>query len=122
MIAKILVVDDEESIRGLAQIILEDNGYRVVTAENGDAAIAIYQKEKPDLVLLDVLMPGMSGIDVCKQLKSQNSRNVPVVMFTVLNGDDDRRMAREARCDGYFLKPFSPEDLVREVETHLRTA
>ena len=116
---KILIVDDEESIRDLAQTILEDRGYEVITTANGSKAIEAFQLEQPDLVLLDICMPGMNGFEVCTVLKSQNfSKEVPVVMFTVSSGEDDRKLAKEGGCNGYFLKPFSSDDLVREVEKY----
>ena len=116
---KILIVDDEESIRDLAQIILKDRGYEVITTGSGSKAIEEFQLEQPDLVLLDIRMPGMNGFEVCTVLKRQDfSKEVPVVMFTVSNSEDDRKLAKEAGCNGYFLKPFSSDDLVREVEKY----
>jgi len=118
---KILIVDDEESIRDLAQIILKDRGYEVITTGSGSKAIEEFQLEQPDLVLLDIRMPGMNGFEVCTVLKRQDfSKEVPVVMFTVSNSEDDRKLAKEAGCNGYFLKPFSSDDLVREVEKYTR--
>jgi len=119
---KILVVDDEPSIRGLAQMILEDEGYHVITAGNGVETIEKVRNEKPDLVLLDVMMPGMNGFEVCRRLKDQASNEDPirVVMFTVLKSDLDRRVAEESGCDGYLVKPFAPEDLIGEVAKYLR--
>ena len=118
---KILIVDDEQSIRDLAQMILEDRGYQVITTENGSEAIEEFQLEQPDLVLLDIRMPGMNGFEVCTALKSQNlSKRVPVVMFTVSNSEDDHKLAKKAGCNGYFLKPFTSDDLVREVEKHIQ--
>jgi len=119
--AKILVVDDEEPIRSLAQMILTREGYDVVTASNGVEAIQKAEVEKPDLVLLDVVMPGMSGLEVCSVLKTETiARFVPVVMFTVLGRDVDHRLAEESGCDGYFVKPFTPEDLLAEVKMRLK--
>ena len=121
MTAKILVVDDEEPIRSLAQMILTREGYDVVTASNGVEAIQKAEVEKPDLVLLDVVMPGMSGLEVCRVLKTETiARFVPVVMFTVLGRDVDHRLAEESGCDGYFVKPFTPEDLLAEVKMRLK--
>ena len=118
---KILIAVDEDSIRVLAQLFLEDRGYEVITTGNGSKAIEEFQLVQPDLVLLDIRMPGMNGFEVCTVLKSQDfSKEVPVVMFTVSNSEDDRKLAREAGCNGYFLKPFSSDDLVREVEKYTR--
>jgi len=117
----ILVVDDEPRIRELTQMILEDKGYRVITAENGVEALLKAERETPDLVLLDVVLPGISGVEVCRILKSQaKTRSIPLVMFTVLGRDVDQRLAEESGCDGYFLKPFTPEDLSSEVKKYLK--
>jgi two-component system alkaline phosphatase synthesis response regulator PhoP len=117
----ILVVDDEPRIRELTQMILEDKGYRVITAENGVEALQKAERETPDLVLLDVVLPGISGVEVCRILKSQaKTRSIPLVMFTVLGRDVDQRLAEESGCDGYFLKPFTPEDLFSEVKKYLK--
>jgi len=120
-LAKILVVDDEAPICELARLILEDAGHTVITADNGEQAIQKASNESPDLVLLDTVLPGMSGLDVCKVLKHEpDTRSIPLVMFTVLGGDNDKRIAKENGCDGYFVKPFTPADLVAEVEKHIR--
>ena len=119
---KILVVDDEPSIRDLVQMILENEGYHVITAGNGVEAIERVRSEKPDLVLLDVMMPAMNGFEVCRRLKDQDSNEDPVriVMFTVLGSDLDRKFAEESGCDGFFVKPFAPEDLIVEVAKYLK--
>ncbi|HUK28367.1 MAG TPA: response regulator [Candidatus Acidoferrales bacterium] len=119
---KILVVEDEESIRGLWKMMLENSGYEVATAANGPEAVEKFEREKPDLVLLDVILPRMNGIAVCKELKNRmgNTGEVPVIMCTVLEDEDHRKMAKEAGCDGYFVK-CSPADLVREVKKYLKS-
>ena len=117
---KILVVDDEQPIRELTKMILEDAGYEVATAENGREAIEKIHVETPDLVLLDMIMPEMTGLEACKILKSKpNTKDIPVTMFTVLDGNDDRKRAKESGCDGYFLKPFTPKDLLMMVKKYL---
>lgn len=121
LVKTILVADDEPRIRELAQMILEDNGYRVITAMNGTEAIRKVEEEMPDLVFLDVVMPGISGLETCKILKSQaRTKSIPVIMFTVLGREEDRSLAEEAGCDGYFVKPFSLEDLIAEVKRHVK--
>jgi two-component system alkaline phosphatase synthesis response regulator PhoP len=118
LVNKILVVDDEPGIRELVQIILQDEGYCVITAENGVDAVQKVKDELPDMVLLDMVMPGISGLEVCRILKKDASTKfIPIVMFTVLGRDTDVKLAKESGCDGYFLKPFTPEDLVSEVKT-----
>jgi len=118
--AKILVVEDEESIRGLWKMVLEDSGFQVTIAEDGREAVEKFERDRPDLVLLDVILPRMNGIAVCKELKNRMGKvdQVPVIMCTVLEDEDHRRMAKEAGCDGYFVK-CSPTDLVQEVKTYL---
>jgi len=121
VLSKILVADDESSIRELTKMILEDAGYKVVTAESGIEAVEKASVERPDLVLLDMIMPGMGGLETCKILKSDpKTREIPVTMFTVLDGDDDRRLAQESGCNGYFLKPFMPKDLLTMVEKYVK--
>jgi len=118
---KVLVVEDEPPIRELAQMILEDAGYQVITAASGLEAIEKAQEELPNLVLLDVVMPGISGFEACRVLKAQPKTSaIPVVMFTVLGRENDRKLAEESGCDGYLLKPFAPEDLLKEVEKYLK--
>jgi two-component system alkaline phosphatase synthesis response regulator PhoP len=120
---KILVVDDDPHIQELSRMILQDRGYEVITAENGVQAIQRVRDEKPDLVLLDVMMPDMNGVDVCRTLKkmSPEVESMPIVMFTILDDVIDRKRAEDAGCNGYFLKPFRAEDLVAEVEKYLET-
>ncbi len=118
---RILVVDDEPRILELAQMILEDGGFSVVTAKDGMEALQITEDQPPDLVLLDMVMPGISGAEVCRILKSRAAtRQIPVVIFTVLGSESDRKLAEEAHCDGYLLKPFTPEDLLAETEKRLK--
>jgi DNA-binding response OmpR family regulator len=121
LVNKILVVDDEPTIRELAQIILQDEGYHVITAENGVEAIQKVKDEMPDLVLLDMVMPGMSGPEVCRALKAEAKvKFIPIVMFTVLGRDTDMKLAEQSGCSGYFVKPFTPQDLVAEVRSQLK--
>ena len=120
---KILVVDDERVTLKFTEQILESAGYEVVTANNGDEALVKAEEEAPDLILLDVVMPGKSGLEVCKILKSQTkTKFIPVVMFTILGRDIDKKMSLEHGADGFFTKPFSPEKLLREVKRHLDAA
>jgi len=117
---KILVVDDEADIVALVRRILEKDGFQVVTAVDGDEALLKAEAEMPDLVLLDLVMPGKTGLEVCKILKSQaKTRHIPIVMFTALGRDVDRKLTMEAGADGHFTKPFTPETLVAEVKMDL---
>lgn len=116
----ILVADDEADIVSTAKMILEGEGYRVVAASSSDEAIQKADSEKPDLILLDVVMPGKSGLEACKILKSQaNTRHIPLVMFTALGRDVNRKLTAESGADGHFTKPFTPDALITEVRRHL---
>jgi DNA-binding response OmpR family regulator len=117
---KILAVDDELDTLNLVKMILERNGFLVITASNGDDALQKANIEAPDLVLLDMVMPGKSGLEVCKILKTQQkTKHIPVVIFTVLGRDVDRQLSKNAGADGHLLKPFTPEGLVSEIKKHL---
>lgn len=117
--SRILVVDDEPRIRELTRMVLENEGYLVAVAGDGVEAIEKSRVEAPDLVLLDLKLPKMDGFKTCKVIKSESSRAraISVIAFTVL--DVDRKLIDEAGFDGYFKKPFAPEDLVREVRKYL---
>jgi twitching motility two-component system response regulator PilH len=120
----ILVADDELDIRNLIKIILEENGYRVSLASNGVEAVQKAENELPDLAILDVVMPAMTGWEVCTVLKSQEkTKHIPLVVCTVLSlaiGDDkSRRFAEDAGADGYLPKPFNADRLLSEVKRHL---
>jgi glycogen(starch) synthase len=120
---RILVIDDEPDILNLAQMILKDGGYDVLVASNGEEAIQRAEVEMPDLILLDVVMPGKSGLEVCKTLKTRlRTRLIPIVMFTVLGRDVDRENIIDAGADGHFMKPFTPEGLLSEVKRQLEKA
>ncbi len=120
---KILVVDDEPDILNLAKTILEKKGLQTITASSGEEALQKAEDEMPDLILLDVVMPGKSGLEVCKILKDQaKTKHIPVVMFTALGRDVDRKLGAECGADGHFTKPFTPEALITEVEQHLEKA
>ena len=117
---RILVVDDEEDVLELARIILGAEGYRVITASSGEEALSIIRDSRPDLVLLDVVMPGLSGLDVCRQLKrDKNKRSIPVIMFTALGSEVDMMLSKQEKADDYVLKPFSQRVLLEKVERHL---
>lgn len=116
---KILVVSESDIVT-LAKSILEGAGYKVVTATDGDEAIIKVGAEMPDLILLDVVMPGKSGLLVCEVLKSQaKTMYTPVVMFTVPGREADKKLCMEAGADGHFTKPFTREDLLSEVKNQL---
>lgn len=117
---RILVVDDEEDIRNLAKITLEGEGYAISTAADGDEAVSKAFSEIPDVVLLDIVLPGKSGFDVCRIIKKDpRTKFVPVVLFSALGRDTDKRMGKEAGADGYIVKPFAIDVLAAEIEKHI---
>jgi two-component system alkaline phosphatase synthesis response regulator PhoP len=116
---KILVVDDESNIRLLVKNMI-GNRYDVVEAGDGDEAVTQAQKEKPDLVLLDILMPGKDGFTTCNQLKANKAtKDIPVVMVTALQHKLDEKLALSLKADGYMRKPFTSEDLLAAVRAAL---
>lgn len=120
---KILVVDDEKDILNLVKRKLERKGYQVIDALDGEIALQRVKTETPDLILLDVVMPGKSGFEVCKMLKTQKkTKLIPAIMFTSLGRDVDKKMANEAGAEGYIEKPFESEDLLAGIKMHLDKA
>jgi two-component system, OmpR family, alkaline phosphatase synthesis response regulator PhoP len=115
---KILIVDDEPHIRMLIEQTLEeleDEGVEFLTAENGEAALEIIQQEKPQLVFLDVMMPKMNGMDVCKRVKKElGLTNVYIALLTAKGQELDRQKGQEVGADVYMTKPFDPEVILRK--------
>ena len=118
MQSTILVVDDEPKIVRLARDYLEKNGFRVVSAGDGRAALAMARREKPDLIVLDLLLPGMDGREVCRILRAES--DVPIIMLTALSEESDQIVGLEIGADDYIVKPFSPRALVARVRALLR--
>lgn len=116
--AKILVVDDEERIRRLLKMYLEREEYDVDDAENGEIALQMAIENNYDLILLDVMMPGMDGIEVCQELRK--TKATPVIMLTAKGEEANRVQGFEAGTDDYIVKPFSPREVVLRVKALLR--
>lgn len=115
---RVLVVDDDQTIRNVLRVMLAFEGCQVVDAPDGESALAISAAVRPDIVILDVTMPGMGGIEVCRQLKS--SPHPPrVVMLTARDHPDDERRGRDAGADAYLKKPFSPLEVLEMVGLHV---
>ncbi len=114
----ILVVDDEAKIVKLAKDYLENGSFRVRTAADGVTALAIARQEKPDLIVLDLNLPGMDGLDVCRTLRRES--DVPIIMLTARIEETDRLIGLELGADDYITKPFSPRELVARVRVVLR--
>ncbi len=115
---KILVVDDEPHIVKIVKAYLEKAGFRVVTAGEGKGAISLFQSEKPDFMILDLNMPGMDGLDVCRAIRRES--NIPILMLTARVEEADRLIGLELGADDYVLKPFSPREVVARVSTIFR--
>ena len=118
MTQTILVVDDEPEIVRFVRAYLEDAGYRVVTADDGQQALFVARHEKPDLVILDLLMPGMDGWDFIRRYRRE--RDTPVIMLTARVEETDQVVGLELGADDYVTKPFNPRELVARVKAILR--
>jgi len=117
---KILIAEDEPDIRDLVAFTLRFAGYEVVTGTNGEEAVQIAQKEYPDLILLDVRMPKMTGYEACKQIKADPMlKDVPVVFLSAKGQETEIRDGMEAGAEEYLLKPFAPDQLTDRVRSIL---
>lgn len=118
---KILVVDDEEHIRELIKFNLENNGYKIITADNGIDALKLAKDVRPQLVLLDLMLPGMDGYDVCKEIRKDNNiSSTPIIMITAKGEEFDKVLGLELGADDYLTKPFSIRELMARVKAVLR--
>ena len=116
----ILVVDDEPDVVTMLRHALESEGFSVLEAYDGIAALDIAEREKPDLVLLDIMMPMMSGHEVCQQLKSNpQTQAIPVLCVTSANNETARSNTETAGAQGMLVKPFLPAELVAQIRRHL---
>ena len=118
MSAKILVADDEQNIVRLLRLYLRNEGFDVVAAADGKQALERFASESPDLVLLDLMMPQMSGFDVCTEIRKRS--DVPVIMLTARSDDVDKIVGLEMGADDYVTKPFNPREVVARVKAALR--
>ncbi len=118
---KILIVEDEKDILQLVKLYLEKDGFRVVTAMTGPDGLRQVKEEKPDLVVLDLMLPDMDGLEVCKRLRSvPDSAMLPIIMLTAKAEESDTVIGLELGADDYVTKPFSPKALVARVKALLR--
>jgi DNA-binding response OmpR family regulator len=120
MTKTILIVDDEKRLVSLVKSYLTQEGYRVVTAYNGKDALAVAQKEKPDLIILDIMMPEMNGYDFMHVHRADH--DTPIIMLTAKVEDDDKVIGLELGADDYVTKPFKPRELMARVRNVLRRA
>ena len=120
MTKKILIVDDEPDAVGLLSIRLKSNGYDVISALDGEACLKKAVEEKPDLIILDILMPKINGFEVCKRLKERDeTKDIPVIMLTALAKEQDVSKGLEEGADCFITKPFNSADLLDEIKTAL---
>ena len=115
---KILVVDDESSIRRILETRLSMIGYTVITAADGEEALAVYKKELPSLIILDIMMPKLDGYGVCQEIRKDS--DIPIIMLTALSDVADRITGLELGADDYVVKPFSPKELEARIKAILR--
>ncbi len=115
---KILVIDDEREIVKLVRAYLEQAGFRVVTASDGQEGLTVFRHEKPGLVVLDLSLPRIDGLDVCRTIRRES--NTPVIMLTARVEEQDRLIGLELGADDYIVKPFSPREVVARVRVVLR--
>lgn len=116
---KVLVVDDEQSIVTLLQYNLQQSGYEVITAMDGEEGKNLALSENPDLIILDLMLPKLDGIDVCKQLRQQKV-STPILMLTAKDEEFDKVLGLELGADDYMTKPFSPREVIARVKAILR--
>ncbi len=120
MAKTVLVVDDEDNLRSLVRAYLEQAGFRVVTAKNGREALFLARQEKPDLIVLDVMMPEMDGLEFMRVHRRE--RETPIILLTARVEDTDKVLGLELGADDYLTKPFSPRELTARVRAVLRRA
>jgi len=114
----VLAVDDETGILRLIKLELAEQGLRVVTANSGEEALRLAEEQRPDLVLLDIIMPEMTGLEVMRRLREQS--NAPIILVTAKDSDSDKVRGLELGADDYIVKPFSPEELGARIRAVLR--
>lgn len=117
---KILVVEDHPTVREVLRTLLGMEDYEVAVAPNGEAGLALAEVLRPDVVILDVMMPGLNGYEVCRAIKARAERT-RIVMVTARSSEEDERAGREAGADAYLRKPFSPLDILEAVGVSART-
>ncbi len=120
---KILVVEDERDIRELIRYNLQEEGFRVVEAGDGETALMLVRKERPALLILDLMLPGLSGLELCRMLRSrEETAALPILILTARASEMDRVLGLEVGADDYVVKPFSPRELTARVRAVLRRA
>jgi len=116
---RVLVVDDDPTVSDVVRRYLERAGYAVTLCADGVGALTAYERDRPDLVVLDLMLPGLNGLEVCRRLRATDP-GLPIVMLTALGEESDRVLGLELGADDYLTKPFSPRELVLRVQSVLR--
>ena len=118
---KILLVDDEPQLVEMVKMRLEANNYEVILASNGEQALEKARGEKPDLIILDIMLPKLDGYKVCRTLKFDDKySNIPVIMFTARSQESEKSMGEEVGADAYIIKPFEPQMLLDKIKELLK--
>ncbi|HIX78451.1 MAG TPA: response regulator transcription factor [Candidatus Corynebacterium faecipullorum] len=118
MAPKILVVDDDPAIAEMLTIVLEAEGLEPIAVNDGNEAISTFREHDPDLILLDLMLPGMNGVDICRAIRTESS--VPIVMLTAKTDTVDVVLGLESGADDYITKPFKPKELIARIRARLR--
>lgn len=119
-VERILVVDDEPTLQATMRFNLEKEGYQVIGVADGEAALTAAREQKPHLIILDLMLPGMDGFDVCRVLRSETG--IPIIMLTARTNEVDKVVGLELGADDYMTKPFSMREFIARVRAHLRRA
>jgi DNA-binding response OmpR family regulator len=117
--SRILVVDDDPSVRKFVTVNLEARNYQVISAVDGDEALRQIEKEQPDLVLLDIMMPRLDGLTVCRRIREKSA--VPIMIISARDSEDDTVKCLDSGADDYLTKPFSLKELLARIKAILRT-
>jgi two-component system, OmpR family, response regulator MtrA len=115
---KVLIVDDDAALAEMLTIVLRNEGFEPVVCPTGDRALALLREHRPELVLLDLMLPGKDGIDVCREIRAESG--VPIVMLTAKNDTVDVVLGLESGADDYIVKPFKPKELVARIRARMR--
>ncbi|AMO88437.1 transcriptional regulatory, C terminal family protein [Corynebacterium simulans] len=118
MAPKILVVDDDPAISEMLTIVLEAEGFEPIAVTDGNEAVSAFHEHEPELILLDLMLPGMNGVDICRAIRSESA--VPIVMLTAKTDTVDVVLGLESGADDYITKPFKPKELVARIRARLR--
>ena len=117
--ARVLVVDDDPALAEMLSIVLRSEGFEAAVVADGDAALGAFRRERPDIVLLDLMLPGTDGLEVCRQIRAESG--VPIIMLTAKGDTVDVVLGLESGADDYVVKPFKPKEVVARVRARLRS-